>query len=176
MRNKIIVVGILVIILMALLITGCNTGLKELTPEQISAEKAAIEDVVTKFHKSLEDESWTEFKALLTEDCIIYGTDVAEVDQGFEELEPHMNVTFELLEGLKIFDIKNKSFNVGSKFASIMYGSTWDTNLLGQQVSMPIRVAMTFKKDETWKISQCMLSVPSVGQSGKELIEQMKNK
>lgn len=161
-------------IVIAILAFGWNTGPKELTSEQISVEKAAIEDVVTKFHKSIEVESWNDFKALLTEDCIIYGTDVAEVDQGIKELEPHMNVTFELVEGSKILDIKNKSFVVDIKFASIMYGATWDTKFLGQQSSMPIRFAMTLKKEDTWKIAQCMISVPSVGQSGDELLEKMK--
>ncbi|MBN2091862.1 hypothetical protein JW964_19760, partial [candidate division KSB1 bacterium] len=61
-------------------------------------------------------------------------------------------------------------------FASIMYDATWDVNFAGQQVSMPLRMAITFRKEETWKIAQGLFSLPTVGQSNEVLIEQMKSK
>lgn len=166
-----------VVILLALfLLAGCAKKTQEFTTEQLSAEKAAIEQVAQKFHKAIGDESWPDFKSLLTEDCMIYGTDITDVDQGFEQLEHHMKQAFELLEDSNIHDMKNETFVVGLKFASIMYDATWDANFAGQQVSMPVRIAIVLKKADTWQIAQCMFSLPTVGQSNEVLLEQMGKK
>jgi len=166
----------LVVIPSLFLLAGCTQKEQELTPEKLSAEKAAIEQLVAKFHKAIADENWPDFKALLTEDCMIYGTDITDVDQGFEQLEHHMNQAFELLEDSNIHDMKNETFVVDRQFTSIMYDATWDVNFAGEQVSMPVRIAVVMKKQNTWKIAQCMFSLPTVGQSNEVLLEEMGKK
>ncbi|MBN2088922.1 hypothetical protein JW964_04890, partial [candidate division KSB1 bacterium] len=107
MRNKIIIIETVLVILTLLFITACTQNNPELTADEIAVEKVAIEEVVTKFHQAIAEESWTNLKSLLTDDCIIYGTDVTDVDQGFAKLEPHMEQAFFLLDNSNIHDLKD---------------------------------------------------------------------
>lgn len=161
--------AIMLIALIAVLIISCEQSSQQLSAEQQKAEQKKVWTTIKKFTTSIEDESWEAFKSTITEDCIIYGTDLANVDQGYAELEPHMQRTFDAVENSSIIDFRDKSIKLKCDLSSVMFNATWNTNMGGADVSLPLRWAFTLeKKPDAWLISQCSVAMPTVGQAGDE--------
>ncbi|MBN2011391.1 nuclear transport factor 2 family protein [candidate division KSB1 bacterium] len=152
-------------LLVTLILFGCSTNSK-LTEEQVKAEKEAMWSTVSDLFKAIAEENWENFSKNITDDCILYGTDVAEVDHGSQELEIHMKKTFDMVENSEIIDFKNKDVKLSPTLGTVMVDATWNTIFLGQEASMPLRSAFTLEKvDGNWLISQGLFSIPSVGQA-----------
>jgi ketosteroid isomerase-like protein len=152
-------------VLASAIIFSCTKPSPQLTAEQQAAEEKSAWSVIEKFLASIEHESWDEFKALIAEDCIVYGTDLSNVDQGYAELEPHMQKSFDMIENTKFVDLRDKSTRLHNDLASAMFNATWNTTMGDQDVSMPTRWAFTLeKKNGAWLVSQCSVSMPTVGE------------
>lgn len=157
--------AIIIFALVAVVVASCTTPSQQFTKEQQAAEEKAAWSVVEKFLTAIEDESWDAFKALLTGDCIIYGTDISNVDQGYAELEPHMQKTFATIENTKFDNLQDKSIKLRGDLAAVMFNVTWNTTMGGQDVSLPTRWAFTLEKqDGAWLVSQSSVSMPTVGE------------
>jgi ketosteroid isomerase-like protein len=164
MQNRNFVIGIFITTAL-LVIAACTSQSPQLTTEQQAAEEKAVWTIIGNFLASIENESWQEFKAVITENCIVYGTDISNVDQGYAELEPHMQKSFDMIENTKFSNLQDKSIKLHHDLAAAMFNATWNTTMGGQEVSMPTRWAFTLEKQNgAWLISQCTVSVPTVGE------------
>ena len=174
MRVLIILLGLFIFF------EGCMNH-NGLSPEQKKVEKEKIKSRIDVFFVAYEEKNMDEIMSALTSsnEFSFFGSDVSEMGTSKAEFQNQMDMDWKLFEKVNFNNTKILSIVISDDgtLASALVSTTFNVTINGTQSSFTFRSALTFTNENgIWKIVQASFSVPSVGQSSAELVQEKLSK
>ena len=159
---------------------GC-TNQNNLSPEQKKVEIEKIKSRIEAFFAGYEKKDMDEIMSALTSsnEFSFFGSDVSEMGTSKAEFQNQMDMDWKLFEKASFSNIKVLSTFISEDgtLASSLVSTTFNVVISETQSSFTFRSALTFTNENgIWKILQASFSVPSVGQSSAELVQEKLSK
>ena len=160
------------------LLAGCAP--KKLTPDEIAAERKAIQSMVVDMWKAYESKNPAGLTSLYTTsgDLQFFGTDSAEIIRTIAQWETQAKNDLETFQSIKFGEPRNVSVILSDDggFGSIVCECPADLTVGGQQSHFLYRFASSVRKENgRWRFVHGMIAVATVGQSSADIVAKMKS-
>ncbi len=155
-------------------LASCCPEPKDMTKDQIDAEKEAIIKVVKDYNKASEEKNFSAMVDILASEVIFFGTDSSEIIRSFGEFKRQMLEQWERYDKMDYGDLVDVSIQMDKKatFASIIYGSSCKITKDNTEKLIFLRTQRTLVKEkDKWVIISGIVGAVQTGDLLTDLLD-----
>lgn len=153
---------ILPLLLVLLTLPSCGPSLKELTADELDAEKKGIKDVMNLYYRASEEKNFAKMVETLASEIYFFGSDSAEVIKEFSDFKKKMMNQWNMFDKMKYGEMTDVFIQMDNQatVASIIHGIPFEITIGDRTVHLFLRVARNLKKEKgRWVIVSGVLSI-----------------
>jgi hypothetical protein len=141
---------------------SCGPTVRELTADELDAEKKGIVDVMKHYYEASEEKNFAKLVETLASEIYFFGTDSAEVIKEFPEFKTKMMNQWNMFDKMKYGEMSDVFIQMDNQAtnAFIIHGVPFAITIGDKTVNLFLRVARSLKKEKgRWVIVSGVLSI-----------------